>query len=199
MVKEQEEKQDKEEKLLEAKLIEKIIGGEKELFSEIIDKYQKRILILTQRYIQNREDADDAVQEIFIKVYDNLSKFKLKSSLGTWIYRIAVNHCLEIKRKESSKRNLYLVKDYDEYIEKMTSDFKSPEQVMEDKELANRINDIVNRKLSKNQKAVFMLRYLDDLPIKNIGYILDMKEGTVKTHLGRSYEKIREEIIKDYQ
>jgi RNA polymerase sigma-70 factor (ECF subfamily) len=199
MVKEQEEKQDNEEKLSEAKLIERIINGEKELFSEIIDKYQKRILILTQRYILNREDADDAVQEIFIKVYDNLGKFKLKSSLGTWIYRIAVNHCLEIKRKESSKKNLYIVKDYDEHIDKITSEFKSPEQVVEEKELANRINDIVNRKLSKNQKAVFMLRYLDELPIKDIAYILDMKEGTVKTHLGRSYDKIREEIIKDYQ
>jgi RNA polymerase sigma-70 factor (ECF subfamily) len=70
---------------------------------------------------------------------------------------------------------------------------------MEDKELAKRINDIADRKLSKKQKAVFMLKYLDDLTIKDIAYILDMKEGTVKTHLGRSYQKIREEITKDYQ
>jgi RNA polymerase sigma-70 factor, ECF subfamily len=188
-----------ESKYTEENLIEKIIDGETELFANIINHYQKRILILVRRYIKSEDDADDAVQEIFIKVYNNLDKFKFKSNLGTWIYRIAVNHCLEIKRKQSSKKNLYLVMNYEEQVDTLRSDIKSPEQTMEDKELAKRINDIANRKLSKKQKAVFMLKYLDDLPIKDIAYILGMKEGTVKTHLGRSYQKIREEITKDYQ
>jgi RNA polymerase sigma-70 factor (ECF subfamily) len=80
----------------------------------------------------------------------------------------------------------------------LKSEFKTPEQNIEDEEMVKQIKEIINTKLSKKQKSVFIMKYLDNLSIKEIGYILKMKEGTVKTHLSRSYEKIREEFKKEF-
>jgi RNA polymerase sigma-70 factor (ECF subfamily) len=205
MVKEREEEQNNKRKSdidneinIEKELIEKIKDGNTELFSKIIDKYQKKVLVMVRRYIHDKDDVDDALQEIFIKIFKNIDSFKFNSNFSTWIYRIVINHCLELKRKLSSKKNLNLAIDYEEDINELKSEFKTPEQNIEDEEMVKQIKEIINTKLSKKQKSVFIMKYLDNLSIKEIGYILKMKEGTVKTHLSRSYEKIREEFKKEF-
>lgn len=184
----------KDETINEKEVIKKIINGDVDLFSYIIDKYQKIVLILVERFIYNIDDADDAVQDIFIKIYNNISKFKFKSSLKTWIYRITVNHCIERKRKNDRMKTLRLVKDDDREIDNLIADTVTPEDILNRTEIRESILRIIDDNLSKNQKSSFILKYFDGLQIKEIANIMNMKEGTVKTHLSRAYSKIRDKL-----
>ncbi len=178
----------------EEKVIKQIINGNEDKFALIIDKYQRKITKLVSKFIYDENEADDVIQEIFIKVYTTLPKFKFKSSLGTYIYRIAVNYCIDYnKHNKKHKDKLRLFADYDRQIKDIPSKEKSPEQVWEDELLRNRLLHIIDG-LSEKQKAVFILKYFDGLQIKEITEIMSLKEGTVKTHLNRAYGKIREEL-----
>jgi RNA polymerase sigma-70 factor (ECF subfamily) len=178
----------------EKELVTEIINGNSELFSLIVDKYQKKILIFIQRYVYNKDDADDLVQEIFIKVYHNLFQFKFNSSLETWIYRIAINQCIDFKKKNNRKSNFTLIKNYEEQIKNIKSEQKTPEEKYEIESIRKNILEILDKNLSNKQKSIFILKYFEDFSIKKIAAIMKMSEGTVKTHLSRSYNKIRSEI-----
>lgn len=180
--------------LSDSDIVKSILDGDTTLYSEIVERYQKKVLIMTQRYVYDNDDADDLVQEIFIKIYDKLNKFKFKSSLGTWIYRVAVNHCLEYIRKRDRKRQLKLVKTEEHIIKNVRSENPTPEEHYESRELRKKILKIIDDNLSVKQKSVFLMKYFDEMPVKDIAFVLDMSEGTVKTHLSRSYGKIKDKL-----
>lgn len=178
----------------EKEIVRQIINGNEDKFALIIDKYQRKITKLVSKFVYDENEADDIIQEVFIKIYTILPKFKFESSLGTYIYRVAVNHCIDYSTKNKKRKNkLKLFTDYEQQINSIPSNEKSPEQQWENEMIKARLLRVVDT-LSEKQKAVFILKYFDGLQIKEIAEIINLKEGTVKTHLNRAYVKIRKEL-----
>jgi RNA polymerase sigma-70 factor (ECF subfamily) len=84
----------------EKRLLKKLQGGDRCAFEELVDQFETRIYRLAMRYANSVSDAEDLTQEVFIGIFRNIGGFRGASSLSTWIYRVAVNHCLEYRRKK---------------------------------------------------------------------------------------------------
>lgn len=110
--------------------VRKILGGDKEALEELVKKVQQKIFNLALRFLWKKEDAEDATQEILIKIITNLSKFEFKSQFNTWAYRIAVNHLLNVK-KNSLEQHL----SFSVFGEDLISGLQSPSYDLPDKEL----------------------------------------------------------------
>lgn len=155
----------------------------KEDFNEIVKMYYERIYNLSKKILKDSDKAFDATQEIFIKVYKNLNKFQSRSTIFTWIYRIAINHCLSLLKREKSK-------DIGEEIE--LEKITAPIDI--EKEYENRrLKELIERyleKLAPLEKTVFLLYHSDGLKIREICEVLKLKEGTIKSTLFNAHKKL---------
>ncbi|MEO0087884.1 MAG: sigma-70 family RNA polymerase sigma factor [candidate division WOR-3 bacterium] len=154
-----------------------------EEFNEIVKMYYERIYNLSKKILKDNEKAFDATQEIFIKAYKNLNKFQGRSTIFTWLYRIAVNHCLYLLRKEKSKE-----KEEEIEWEKIPSPIDI-EKEYENKRLKKLIEKYLD-KLAPLEKTVFLLYHSDGLKIKEICEVLKLKEGTIKSSLFNAHKKL---------
>src|SRR5499425_1455227 len=89
---------------VDAELVERYLAGDTAAFDEIMVRYERQIYRICYRFVENREDAMDLAQEVFIKAFEHLATFRRESSLKTWLYRIAINHCINHVKKHSGVR-----------------------------------------------------------------------------------------------
>ncbi len=157
----------------------------------LIQKNYKKIFLLSVKILKNYEDAEDATQEIFMKVYQNINKFRQESKFSTWLYRIALNHIYNFSNKKRNVKNLN-EKNQDFYI--LTNE--TPEKVLYEKELYNKLNEIIEE-LSPKQKEVFLLRYYNGLKFNEIAKILKKSLGTIKSNYFFAMQKIKKELEKE--
>jgi RNA polymerase sigma-70 factor (ECF subfamily) len=154
-----------------------------EEFNKIVKMYYERIYNLAKKILKDKEKAYDATQEIFLKVYKNFNKFQGRSSLFTWIYRIAINHCLSLLRKEKTEKK-----------EEVVEWEKIPAPIDIEKEYENkRLKELIAQyltKLSPLEKSVFLLYHQDGLKIKEVSEVLNLKEGTIKSVLFNAHKKL---------
>lgn len=133
-------------------------------FDEIYLEHQKMVFNLALQYVQNKEDAEEITQDVFVKVYNNLSSFKNQSSFKTWLYRISINQSLDfIKAQKSQKRNFLsnIFSLNNEKIKFEPTNFNHPGIELEQKEACQKIFDAINE-LSDNQKTVIILLKIED-------------------------------------
>ncbi len=171
---------DKKEELSDSYLIAEFLKGDDDAFGTIIDKYQKRIYYLALKFLKNEDAAQEVTQETFIRLYQNISAFKGKSNLYTYIYRIAINNCKNYYRTES-KYNFASIFDSSQL--QLVSQ-SSPFRILKSKEELIRVLEIID-KLPDRQKTTFMLRAFDDLPFKEIAEIMgcSINSALVNYHL----------------
>ena len=150
-----------------------------------MEKYQDRIFNLCVYMLQNREDAQDTAQDVFMKAYRGLANFKQESSLYTWLYRIAVNTCLDRKEKPQLEPL-----DDESFIAELPSTEPSPEQLYESKE-ASRIVQAALQKLPDSLRAVIVLKEMEELSYEEIAETLQIPLGTVKSRISRAREELR--------
>lgn len=168
-------------------LIEGLKDGDDDAVETLLDMYGDRILKVCSIILKDFTSAEDAVQEIFLKVYKNIGRFKGESSLYTWIYRIAVNKCRDLLRKRNEFSPLEEV------------------EVVSDQDVEQEVISSINRESIKSRvlsmapiyREVVTLFYFEDLSIKEICEILDEAEGTVKSKLHRARNILREAIEKE--
>src|SRR5512135_3737495 len=115
----------------ESSIIERFKKGEKAAFEELVLKYQDRIYNLCRHMLCNTHDAEDAAQDIFIKAYHNLDNFRPEASFYTWLYRVAVNTCLDYKRRPFFESFFKRADEDEEFIDEPASDRPSPEKLYE--------------------------------------------------------------------
>ena len=152
-------------------------------FLEIYGTHQKMVFNLCLNYLQNRQDAEEAAQDVFVKIHAKLGGFEAKSSLQTWIYRIAINHCFDVLRaKKRQKRFAFFTEIFSKEAEKL-ADFNHPGVQLEDREALENLFQKINQ-LPENQRTALILRHLDDLPQREIADILGISEkvGPKKNH-----------------
>jgi len=173
--------------LQDEELIRIILHGNGELYAEIVERYQSKLYRTAYHYTQNIEDARDLTQEIFIKAYNSLAGFKRGSSFSTWLYRIAVNHCIDWSRKKKPRQH-----EVDTVVDLYHKE-GSPEDHFLRLESAAEIQGAV-RSLPEIYSTVLLLYYFEDFTPREIADILDTSKRTVETRLFRGRKLLRESL-----
>ena len=175
------------------------VGSELRDFGAWMTSEQRRIFLLCRRMLQDPDEADSATQDVFLKAYKAMSKpdnhLADLDSPGKWVTRIAVNTCLDRLRSKSWKiwQRRPAAAD-EEIILQMTSDDEpDAERLLFSKEIQHRL-ELALKKLSDRQRVVFSLRHYEALPLEEIAQVLKLDVGTVKAHLFRALNKMREEL-----
>jgi RNA polymerase sigma-70 factor (ECF subfamily) len=141
------------------------------------------------QYVQNKEDAEEIAQDVFIKVYDKHNSFKGDSALKTWIYRITINTSLDfIKAKNRKKRAAF--KNSDDTALEFIGDFNHPGVLLENKENMAQLFNAINQ-LPENQRTVLLLLKVDDLTQKEVAEILDKSLKAIESIFQRAKTNLK--------
>ena len=178
-------------------LIDRFKRGEQAAFEELLLRHQDRIYNLCRHILGNTSDAEDAAQDTFIKAYQKLKGFKPEAALYTWLYRIAVNTCLDYKKRPFFE-SLFMKADKDEeYIPEAVSEDPSPEKLYESKQLGLALRKNLG-KLTLKLRTVIILKEIEDLSYEEIADILEVSTGTVKSRISRAREELKKIFSKNY-
>ncbi|WP_026768211.1 RNA polymerase sigma factor [Asinibacterium sp. OR53] len=160
-------------------------------FNAIVKKYQEKLYWHIRRMVINHEDANDVLQNVFIKVWNALEQFREDSQLYTWLYRIATNECLSFLEQQK-KRSVLSMEDLDA----AASDKIKADQGFDANQLEWRLQ-LAIQQLPEKQRIVFNLRYYEEMPYEEMSRVLDTSEGALKASYHHAARKI-EEFIKNY-
>ena len=162
-------------------------------FNILYDRYSKKVFGKCYSLLKSEAKAEDAAQEIFVKVLLNLSKFSGKSKFSTWLYSITYNFCIDTIRK--NKKNVgVLVDDIGIYGDKVEDEIDDTE-LMETN--VYRLKEVLNT-LPAGDKAILLMKYQDDFSIKEICDIIDKSESAVKMKIKRAKEKFKKTYDEKY-
>lgn len=159
-------------------------------FKILMDAFQMPIYHYIRRLVVSHEDAEDVLQEVFIRVFRHLEQFRSESSLSTWIYRIATNESLRLL----NDRKIEAIVSAEEVQEELMSKLKASDYIDYENELAVKFQEAI-LSLPEKQRLVFNLRYYDELEYEEIARILDSKVETLKVNYHYAKEKIKEFIV----
>lgn len=173
-------------------LVQDVRDGKRQAFTELMTRYQERLYWVARRIVGNHADADDVVQETFVKAYLALGDFRGDSSFFTWIYRITVNHSLNTVRKRQVMN--YLRES--ELLSALLPSDDDPSASVEREELAGEVQRAVAT-LPEKQRAVFVMRYYDELSYEEIAKVLKTSVGGLKANYFHALRKVQEELRND--
>lgn len=173
-------------------LIRKAKWGDINAFEELISGYQQKVYNTAYRFFNNEEDAWDITQEVFIKIYTSLKNFKEGSAFSTWLYRIAVNTCIDFSRKRK-KKDLSLDDEISNVALKIASPQPLPDEVAEKKELRNAITMAILA-LPEDLRICVILRDIQGFTYLEISELLNCSIGTVKSRINRGRRALREQL-----
>ena len=182
----------------ELDVINKVLSGDKDAFEILVNCHQKNVYNLAFRILKNEQDAFDMSQESFIKAYMNLDKFQGTSKFSVWLYRLVSNTCIDFlrkSRKENLRRMSFENDDGTEQILDIPDVSSQPDTILEAKELRREL-DICISLLPVDQREILTLREISGLSYSEIGQILDLSEGTVKSRLYRARVHIAKLLLK---
>lgn len=183
-------------KPLETRLARLALKGDQRAFAEIVDMYKDKLYHLGYRMTGNRQEAEDVVQETFLRVYKNLDRYDESQKFSTWIYRIATNLCIDRLRKRKAVYSLDAESSDHEGLDgyaMLPSDGKTPESELLLSETQRLIHDAIAT-LPVKYKSVMILRYLQELSLQEISDVLDMPVTTIKTRVHRGREFLRRKL-----
>ena len=168
-------------------LVQRLQKGERKAFEELLDTYETRVYRLALRFTGNVSDAEDVTQEIFLGVHKSIGNFRGNAALGTWIYRVAMNHCLEFRRK----RQLDSI-PYEDELTLVTSDWRDdPVQSADKQELTAKVEAALNC-LPPHHRDVIVLHELQGLTYQECATTLNVPVGTVKSRLSNAFRRLRD-------
>lgn len=172
----------------EHEFVERLQKGDHRAFREFVVCYQRRLYTLAYNLTGNHYDAEDIVQDVFVKAYSAIYSFQGQSKLYTWLHRMTVNAFLDVKRSK-----VHRIRTASEELQEYHGISSAPRP---DEHTGNRLTDeqvqLALKKLSPQQRAVFVLRYYQEASLQEIAETLAVTEGTVKTLLFRATRQLRE-------
>lgn len=182
--------------MTDSELIELCKKGDREAFTELIDKYQTKVFNMSYGLLSNYEDAADATQEIFVKVYKSIPSFMGRSSFTTWLYVICRNVCNDILRQRKRRGisvSIYGDDEDDSKIADIPSDRPTPEEHAEMNERQAAVRDAVNS-LKPEYREVIVYADMQQLSINEMAEIMKCPTGTVKSRLNRARSALRKKL-----
>ncbi len=174
---------------MEKMLIEGLRKGSEAAFKEFVWSYKERFYRVAMGYLKNHEEALDAAQETFVKIYFSRERIKNGIPLSLWSFRILANHCIDLLRKKGiRKESSYSWHDERSNSKRAHSD--SQDQSMQLKEIKNTLRNGMNN-LSDLQRSILHLRYFGGLSLKEIARVRGCSIGTVKSSIHRAIKNLR--------
>lgn len=187
----------------ETEIIEQLKQGNEQAFKKLVETHQKLVVNTCYGMVQNREDAQDIAQDVFIEVYRNIQKFKGDSKLSTWLYRIAVNRSLNHIRDNKKNKWFYSFEDevavkskHLQQLESSKSD--RPEFELENKQRTLILHEAINS-LPENQKVAFTLSKYEELSYQEIAEVMDLSVSSVESLLFRAKKGLQNKLYKCYK
>jgi RNA polymerase sigma-70 factor (ECF subfamily) len=172
----------------DAELVQACLAGRRDAFDTLVERHQRHVYQLCYRFASNHEDANDLAQDVFIRAYRGLKTFKGQASLGTWLYRIGVNVCLN---KVSSKGRLEALDPLIAVSDARTASLEeSAADALLRGERATQVRAAI-AKLPKKQRATLVLRVYHDLPHDQIAGILGSSVGAVKANFFHALNNLK--------
>ncbi len=166
----------------EQEWIREVLSGNKQAYGQIIDKYKNPLYGTILRMTRNPHDAQDLVQEAFIKVYEQLDKYKATGSFSSWFYRVAINHCMDQFRKKRHKQS-----DIDTEV---IQDNRHPEVLFLKREKSRQLERLIAT-LPEDERMIILLRYGQELSYQEISDVLHLSLSDVRNKLHRAKKKMR--------
>jgi RNA polymerase sigma-70 factor, ECF subfamily len=175
----------------DVQLVEAHRRGNGEAFNELVRRYQERIYWVVRRLINDHDDSMDLAQDVFIRAFQNLGGFRGDAQFFTWIYKIAVNLSLNHIRKRKLRNFLRV----DDYLETIADNEYRPDIPLEKEQFSNILQKAIAT-LPTKQKAVFLMRYFDEMPYEEIAKVLNRTTGALKANYFHAVRKI-EDFVKN--
>ncbi len=184
----------------EAEIVARCRDGDRSAFQMLVERYQRRAYSIAYGMLRNRDDALDAAQDAFVKVFRNIGSFKGDSSFYTWFYRIVVNVCIDRCRKKSRMRSV----EYDDTYRRRDESFGSvplvgntkpmhPGASFENAELSKVLNEAL-AKLSDNHRTIILLREVEGLSYEDIAEAVGCHLGTVMSRLHHARKNLQKAL-----
>jgi len=171
-------------------LMARLAGGDREALAPLMERHYRRLYRIALSYLRDADDALDAVQETFVKVFQSASSWDGSADAGPWLTRIAVNNSIDryrrVKRRVQSEEPL----PETDHTLQLGAEEPSPERRVLGRELGERIGAALGG-LPETQRAVFVLRHYDELKLEEIASVLNLSLGTVKSSLHRAVRQLR--------
>jgi RNA polymerase sigma-70 factor (ECF subfamily) len=186
----------------ETPLVERAKSGDAAAFTELVNRYERKIFRLAKHITQNDEDAEDVLQETFLKAYSHLDTFQGQSKFYTWIVRIAVNEALMKLRKRKSSKTVSLDEPTDTGEETMVREIAVWEESPEQKYSRDELREILDKAVDSLKPAfrtVFVLRDIEELSTEETASALDISIPAVKSRLLRARLQLREKLTKFFR
>ena len=184
----------------EALLIADLCEGDETALAPLVEKYKRMVYRLAMQITKNHADADDVMQETFIKVYRSIRTFRKDAAFETWLYRIAVNEALNFVKRRERQREFTLETaseaEYEAITRYRTQIDNDPHAHAEKAELRHHVTEAVNN-LSLKHRTVVILHEFEGLTHAEIASILNCSEGTVRSRLHYARKKLRT-LLKSY-
>jgi RNA polymerase sigma factor (sigma-70 family) len=187
-------------KLSDIELVKQALNGNDPAYTELMNRYKKKVEIIVSRLVKKEFDVEDLVQEIFTKAFTSLSTFKSEFSFSTWLYKIATNHCIDhIRKRKISTYSLdeELELEEDTVHREIPDWSKTPDYELLRKEKNEIIHQAINS-LPEHYRKVIILRHFEDKSYEEIAKELKLPIGTIKVHLFRArellYKKLKDKL-----
>ena len=181
------------EGLSEALLLKRLQSGDKDAFGEWVLTHQRGIYGYCLRFTSSQEDAEDLTQEVFVRAYRGIHRFRQQSQLSTWLYQIAHNACVDYLRRVKKAKVLSIQAQEEERPgREMAPDTQPlPEQRAVQRENIDALRQCLET-LSRNHRAVTILRHMRHLSYQEIADVMKLPLGTVKSHICRARQYLRD-------
>jgi RNA polymerase sigma-70 factor (ECF subfamily) len=175
--------------------VERARSGDSDAFRLLVEQHSRAIFRLAFRMTGNEQDAEDVVQETFLRAYKQLNRYEARSSFATWLFRIASNYSLDLirmRKRHEDKRERGADEERD-ILQSIPLDTPGPERMAYGTEVRDRVNAALNE-LSAQERAAFVLRHFEGLSIEEIGASLGTGTNATKHSIFRAVQKLRKNL-----
>ena len=176
--------------MVDTELISRAAGGDPAAFQLLVEQHRAMVYRVAYQFAGNHHDAEDITQDVFIKVYRSLPRFRQDSQFTSWIYRIAMNACIDHRRRQSPAGTAPFGVEAEQQLEKTPEERPGPEIAAYAGELGA-VLEAADGRLPQGQRIVFIMRHYEGLKLVEIAAALCLDEGTVKRQMHAAVHRLR--------
>ena len=184
----------------DAAVVAQVLAGDRDAFRLLVERHSRSIFRVAYRMTGDRQDAEEIVQETFLRAYKSLEKFELRSNFSTWLYRIAVNRTLDLlstRKTQMQAKDAYQITDHLEAGEdrqvQLPAQNPGPERLLLSLEVKTRIAGALGL-LTPAERVAFTMRHMDGHSIEEISKALNLKASAAKNAVFRAVQKLRQQL-----
>jgi RNA polymerase sigma-70 factor, ECF subfamily len=174
-------------------LVARAAGGDASAFRALVEQHRTMVYRIAYQFAGNHHDAEDIAQEVFLKVYRALDRFRYDAQLTSWLYRIVMNACIDHRRRHAPAGWAPFTEDAEHRMANTPEDGPGPEDRAYGAQLGDILQDEIAR-LPPGQRLVFMMRHHEGLKLAEIAAALGLAEGTVKRQLHSAVHRLRQAL-----